>query len=90
MQNYKNVCGKHERVWFEIKPEEGEQFLTWAKGLGLAWLNGQKIKPGEGVSFFHFSVRKDGKLTNVPYFIWTAKQFEQVPKYSFYEYLKGN
>ena len=38
MQNYKEVCGNEECVWFEIKPSEGKKFLKWAKELGCIWL----------------------------------------------------
>ncbi len=33
MQNYQDVCGTESRVWFEIRPKEGKEFLTWAKAL---------------------------------------------------------
>ena len=90
MQNYKDVCKNEERVWFEIDPKNPEEFLTWAKEIGLTWLNGDEIEPSTGANFFHFSVSNQGKLTNVPYFIWIAKQFENVKKYYFPEFIKGN
>lgn len=87
---YKEVCGKESRVWFEIDPKKGKQFLKWAKSIGCVWLNGEEIKPRKGASFFHFSIHSDGKLANVAMFAWVAKQFEDVPKYYFPEYIKGN
>ena len=90
MQNYKDVCKNEEKVWFEINPEKSEEFLIWAKQIGLVWLNGEEINVNQEVSFFHFSVSKDGKLANVPYFVWISKEFEHVTKYYFPEYLKGN
>ena len=90
MQNYKDVCKNEERVWFEIDPKNLEEFLTWAKEIGLTWLNGEEIEPQKGANFFHFSITNQGKLANVPYFIWIAKQFENVKKYYFPEYKKGN
>jgi hypothetical protein len=85
MQNYKDVCKNEDRVWFEIDPKKGEQFLTWAKEIGLTWLNGEEINLKKEVNFFHFSVSRDGKLTNVPYFAWHSKDFENVTKYYFPE-----
>ena len=90
MQNYKEVLKTEERVWFEIDPEKGKQFLKWAKSIGLVWLNGEEINPRQNVNFFHFSVSCDGTLTNVPYFVWRDKQFESITKYYFPEFLKGN
>ena len=90
MQNYKDVLKEEERVWFEIDPETTEEFLTWAKEIGLTWLNGEEIEPQKGANFFHFSVTNQGKLANVPYFVWIAEEFENVKKYYFPEYKKGN
>ena len=90
MQNYKDVCKQHEKIWFEIEPTQSTEFLKWAKDVGLTWLNGEEIKPEKGANFFHFSVSDKGTLTCVPYFVWIATQFENVPKYYFPEYLKGN
>ncbi len=87
---YKEVCGSESNVWFEIDPKKGKQFLKWAKSIGCVWLNGEEIKPRKGASFFHFSVHSDGKLANVPMFAWVAKQFADVTKYYFPEYIKGN
>ncbi len=81
MQNYQEACGTESRVWFEIRPKEGKEFLKWAKSLGCVWLNGEEINPSKGVNFFHFSIHSDGKLANVAMFAWVAKQFEDVPKY---------
>ena len=92
MQNYKDVCGNKECVWFEIKPSEGKKFLKWAKDLGCVWLNGEEIEPEKGADFFHFSIHNDGKLANVAMFVWFAKhpKFENVERYMFCEYIKGN
>ena len=92
MQNYKDVCGNKECVWFEIKPSEGKKFLKWAKDLGCVWLNGEEIEPEKGADFFHFSIHNDGKLANVAMFVWFAKhpKFENVKRYMFCEYIKGN
>ena len=54
MQNYKEVCGKDECVWFEIQGNEGKKFLKWAKDLGCIWLNGEEIEPQKGADFFSF------------------------------------
>ena len=91
MQNYKNVCGSKNCVWFEIKSTEGESFLKWAKNLGCVWLNGEQIQPQNGVEFLHFSIHSDGKLANVPMFVWFANhpKFANVEKYVFSEYIKG-
>ena len=48
MQNYKDVCGNEENVWFEISETEGQEFLQWAKDLGCSWLNGNEIIPENG------------------------------------------
>ena len=45
MQNYKDVCGDKQRVWFELSENEGQEFLQWAKDLGCTWLNGNEIIP---------------------------------------------
>ena len=90
MQNYKDVCKNEEKVWFEIDPKNPEEFLNWAKEIGLTWLNGEEIEPQKGGDFFHFSVSSQGKLANVPYFIWIAEQFKNVKKYYFPEFIKGN
>ena len=90
MQNYKDVCKNEEKVWFEIDPKNPEEFLNWAKEIGLTWLNGEEIEPKKGGDFFHFSVSNQGKLANVPYFIWIAEQFKNVKKYYFPEFIKGN
>ena len=90
MQNYKEVCGNREFVWFEIKPSEGKKFLKWAKDLGCVWLNGEEIEPEKGADFFHFSIHKDGKLANVAMFVWFSKyhKFKNIERYVFSEYLK--
>ncbi len=89
MQNYQDVCKTESRVWFEIHSKEGKEFLTWAKSLGCIWLNGEEIQPKKGAAFFHFAIHSDGTLANVAMYAWTAKQFEDVPKYMFCEYKNG-
>ncbi len=92
MQSYKEVCGKEECVWFEIKPKEGKKFLKWAKSLGCVWTNGEKINPRKGAKFFHLSIHADGTLANVPMFAWVVKhpKFENIKRYMFCEFIKGN
>lgn len=90
MQNYKDVCGNEEKVWFEISETEGQEFLQWAKDLGCSWLNGNEIIPENGTDGRHFSIHNDGKLAHVAMFIWTDKRTENIIRYSFSEYMKGN
>ncbi len=92
MQNYKEVCGDKECVWFEIEPNEGKEFLKWAKDLGCIWLSGEEIKPEKGANFFHFSIYSDGRLANVAMFVWFSKdpKFKNIERYTFSEFLKGN
>ena len=91
MENYKKVCGNKEKVWFEIQPNEGEQFLSWAKELGCVWTNGQEIIPKQGVAFLHLSIRSDGTLAYVDMITWFSKHSttKNVEKYVFSEYIKG-
>ena len=91
MQSYKDVCKNKDCVWFEINQNEGEKFLNWAKILGCVWLNGKEIEPQKDANFLHYSIRSDGKLANVPTFIWLAKdpKFENIERYVFCEYIKG-
>ena len=91
MQNYKEVCGDKECVWFEISPSEGEEFLRWAKELGCIWVNGNEIKPENGADFFHFSIHNDGKLAYVSMLVWFAQhpKFENIERYVFSEFIKG-
>ena len=90
MQNYKDVCGKEESVWFEISETEGQEFLQWVKDLGCTWLNGDEIIPENGTTNRCFSIHNDGKLACVALFIWTDKRSENKIRYSFSEYKKGN
>ena len=89
MQNYKDVCGGKESVWFEIKPTEGKKFLKWAKDLGCVWVNGEEIEVEKGSDFFHLSIDRNGNLANVPISAWVSKQleFKNVDRYVFSEYL---
>ena len=91
MQNYKDVCGNCEEVWFEIEPSERKKFFKWAKGLGCVWLDGTEINPFEEVKFTHFSVEIDGKLGIVPMSLWVSKQpeFKNIRRYKFCEFIKG-
>ena len=86
MQNYLDVCGTNEMVWFEIQPKEGKEFLRWAKSLGCVWINGKEINPKDTTTFFHLSISDDGTLANVPMFAWLAKKYENVPKYNFSDF----
>ncbi len=86
MQNYLDVCGTNEMVWFEIQPKEGKEFLRWA---GCVWINGKEIVPENDTGFFHFSISSDGTLANIPMFTWLSKDRNSIPKYRFSEYLKG-
>ncbi|MBR7186350.1 MAG: hypothetical protein IKD43_02545 [Clostridia bacterium] len=90
MQNYKEVCGDKECVWFEIEPSEGKKFLKWAKVLGCVWLSGEEINPEKGADFCHFSIHNDGKLANIAMSVWFAKhpKFENIDRYVFNEYIK--
>jgi hypothetical protein len=92
MQNYKEVCGKDECVWFEIQGDEGKNFLKWAKDLGYIWLNGEEIEPQKGADFFHFSIHSDGKLAYVSMMVWATKheKFANIKRYMFCEYIQGN
>ena len=92
MQNYKEVCGKDECVWFEIQGNEGKKFLKWAKDLGCIWFNGEEIEPQKGADFFHFSIHSDGKLAYVSMMVWTTKheKFANIKRYMFCQYLQGN
>ena len=87
MQNYKDVCGERESVWFEIDLGESEKFFKWAKDLGCVWLNGQEIMPTEKVEFFHYSISKYGKLAVVPMCAWVSKTLK-FDKYLFREFIK--
>ncbi len=91
MQNYKDVCGNCEEVWFEIEPSERKKFLRWAKSLGCVWLDGSKINPTEDVKFNHFSIDNKGKLGIVPMATWLSKQpeFKNITRYNFCEFIKG-
>ncbi|MBR2970654.1 MAG: hypothetical protein IKC48_02530 [Clostridia bacterium] len=91
MQNYKEICGEKECVWFEIKSIEGEKFLKWAKELGCVWVGGKEIEPHKGVDFLHFSIRSDGTVAYVDMIAWFVKhpKFENVKRYVFSEYIKG-
>lgn len=91
MQDYKEVCGNKECVWFEIEPSEGVEFLKWAKKSGCVWLDGEEIQPEKGAEFFHFSTRNDGTVAYVAMFVWFAKhpKFENVDRYVFSKYVKG-
>ena len=91
MQNYKEVCGKDECVWFEIQGNEGKKFLKWAKDLGCVWLSGEEINPRKGASFFHFSIHSDGKLAYVSMMVWATKheKFANIKRYMFCEYVKA-
>ena len=89
MQTYKEVCGTESRVWFEIRPKEGKDFLKWAKALGCVWMNREEINSRKGANFFHFSIHDYGTLANVAMYAWVAKQFEKVPKYMFCEFKQG-
>ncbi len=72
MQNYQDVCGTESRVWFEIRPKEGKEFLHWAKSLGCVWLNGEEIVQKKGADFFHFAIHSDGTLANVAMYAWVS------------------
>lgn len=87
MKNYKNVCGNKNKVWFEIKPNEAEMFLKWAKDLGCKWSNGNEIHPDKHVDYLHFSIRNDGTLAYVNMMVWFSN--DNVEKYVFSEYIKG-
>ncbi len=87
---YKDVCGKEPCVWFEISDlkKEGRKFLQWAKNIGCVWMNGDEIEPKKGADFFHFSIHEDGKLANVAMFTWVARQYANVKRVKFSDYLK--
>ena len=91
MQNYKEVCGGKEAVWFEINSNEGKKFLKWAKDLGCVWISGKEIEPQNGADFLHFSMRSDGTLAYVDMLVWfsNAPKYEDVERFVFGEYLKG-
>lgn len=93
MQNYKEVCGNEQEIWFEIaKLSEGKKFLKWAKGLGCVWINGEEINEKEIITSFHYSISSKGILAKVPLFAWFSKtgQFDHVKRYTFCEFIKGN
>ena len=91
MQNYKDVCGNCEEVWFEVEPIKHKKFLEWAKGLGCVWLSGTPINPCEKVNFTHFAISSEGKLGFVPMSLWLSKQpeFKNITRYNFCEFIKG-
>ena len=92
MQNYKDVCGKEEMIWFELnKLSEGRTFLKWAKSLGCVWLSGREIDCCERIAFTHLSINNEGKLGLVPISVWVSKQpeFQNIKRYVFCEFIKG-
>ena len=88
MQNYKELCGEKESVWFEIKPSESEKFFKWAKDLGCIWLNGEKIEPTKNAEFFHYSISKYGRLAIVPACAW-ANNTLKFDKFVFSDFIKN-
>ena len=90
MQTYKDVCGNEEKIFFEIDPEGGGEFLKWAKEIGCVWLNGEEIDTQGRVDFFHLSTHSDGRLAYVSMMVWFSEQFSNVKRYYFPEYIKGN
>lgn len=91
MQNFKDVCGNDNAVWFEIQPSECEKFLKWAKSLGCVWLSGREIDCCERIAFTHLSINNEGKLGLVPISVWVSKQpeFQNIKRYVFCEFIKG-
>ena len=85
MQNYKEVCGNEEEIWFEVKDNEVEKFLNWAKELGCVWPNGKKINPQEKPTSFHYAITAKGLLGKIPLFAWFSKngQFDHIKRYMF-------
>lgn len=92
MQNYKEICGGEEEIWFEVKDNEIEKFLNWAKELGCVWLNRKEIDPKEKPTSFHYAITVNGLLGKVPLFAWFSKnkQFDHIKRYMFCEFVKGN
>lgn len=90
---YKDVVGDKEHVIFELNnlTREGRKFLKWAKGLGCRWLNGEEIKPCNGVTHFHVCMHADGVLTYASMWTFLAirkkKSDENVVTFS--DFLKG-
>ena len=98
MQNYKEVCGNEQELWFEVQDNERNSFLQWAKALGCVWINGKEIDPNEqnnSQSFFHaiffYAITDNGKLARIPAFAWFEKngQFDSVKRYMFCEFIQG-
>ncbi|MBQ7224410.1 MAG: hypothetical protein IJX06_02515 [Clostridia bacterium] len=88
--SYKDVCGDDDRVWFSISDRDSKKFMKWAKGLGCKWVSGEEINPRKHRAGRHMSIRRDGGIAFVAYFVWFAPQMREIKKYKFDEYLKGN
>lgn len=92
MQNYKEILGGEEEVWFQLRENECEKFLQWAKILGCVWCNGKEIQPHTELTSFHYTISTTGKLARIPLFAWFSKtgQFDRIKRYMFCEFIQDN
>ncbi len=92
MQNYKEILGNEEEVWFQLQENECETFLQWAKDLGCVWCNGKDIQPPTELTSFHYAISATGKLARIPLFAWFSKtgQFDHIKRYMFCAFTQGS
>lgn len=60
-----------KHIWVEIaNEEEKKKFLSFAKGNGFTWMNGDEIKPESDGLGYHFGLNSDKKMGYVSIWCW--------------------